>query len=41
MVYLFVVQQTISGGEAEMMGIELKGPVVVVELQTGSGQRGL
>lgn len=40
-VYLFVVQQTISGGEAEMIGIELRGLMLVVELETGRGQPGL
>lgn len=39
--YLFVVYKTIGGGEAELMGIEPGVHVLVVELETGSGQRGL
>lgn len=33
-VYLFMVQHTLSGRETEMMGIELWGLAVVVELKT-------
>lgn len=36
-----MVQQTVSGGEAEVTGVELRVLVVVVELETGSGHRGL
>lgn len=40
--HLFVVQQTVGGGEADMMvGFELGGLVAVVELETGSGHDGL
>lgn len=40
--YLFVVQQTVGGGEADVMvGFELGGLVAVVELQTGSAHDGL
>lgn len=38
---LFLVQQTVSGGEAEAMGIELRGLLLIVELEKGSGQSGL
>lgn len=39
--YLFLVQQAVSGGEAEVMGVELRGLLVVVELEKGSGVCGL
>lgn len=33
-----MVQQAVSEGEAEVMSIELRGFVVVVELETGGAQ---
>lgn len=39
--YLFVIQQTVSGREAEVMGVELGGLLVIVELKTGCSQRSL
>lgn len=34
--HLFVVQQTIGGGEAEIVGVELGCLLLVVELKTGT-----
>lgn len=36
-----MVQQTLSGGEADMVSLELRGLVQVVQLQAGSRHRGL
>lgn len=39
--HLFVVQQTLGGGKADVLSLELRGLVQVVELQAGSRHRGL
>ena len=41
MMYLFVVQQILSGGKADIMGTEVRDFLVVVELKAVGGQRRL